>query len=77
MSACRSCGAPVIWVTMIETRKAMPLDAEPVPNGNIVVDWRHHAGAVLTAEELAGPDELGRRYRSHFASCPQASEWRK
>jgi hypothetical protein len=58
---------------MIETRKAMPLDPEPADDGTIVVDWRHHAGAMAEPDDYMHPH----RYRSHFATCPQASEWRR
>lgn len=82
MSACRSCEAEVLWVRT-ERGRRMPLD--PVP-----VDLRTHSGTglfVLRDEHspegplalAVGGSEfpLERHYTSHFATCPQAEEWRK
>jgi len=71
---CRSCGAPVLWVTTINN-KAMPLDPEPVEDGNL----------FLTDEGVATVIEPGSlwdhlpipRYVSHFVSCPDRDQWRK
>jgi hypothetical protein len=63
--------------------KAMPLDAEPNPDGNV---FRHSDGqkaAVLTADEIkavigeVGSDVNANRYTSHFATCPNAAKHRK
>jgi hypothetical protein len=35
MANCNSCQAPVIWVKT-STRKRVPIDVDPVPNGNIL-----------------------------------------
>lgn len=71
MSArCRSCAAPVLWVTT-ENGKAMPVDAAPSPDGNLVLDGgtaRVVAPLLETADERARP-----HYTSHFATCPQAA----
>lgn len=68
---CRACGAPMIWTVTAINGKAIPLDAEPVPEGNIVIiDGR----AVVTTEPAA-VGEL--RYVSHFATCPEAKRFRK
>lgn len=47
----------------------MPVDADPTPDGNVVmVDGR----AVVTTDPPPG----ARRFTSHFATCPNAGEWR-
>ncbi len=70
--ACRSCGAPVLWCRT-EAGKMMPVDAEPVENGNLEVI---RAGDRLIAR-VRGEDLLGsHRYLSHFVTCPQSREWR-
>jgi hypothetical protein len=79
--ACRSCHAPIIWAY---TRTGiMPLDAEPAPAGNIRVTWvgwppeatpSAHA-TILNREQAQDAGEP--LYVSHFATCPQASTWRK
>lgn len=70
MSACRSCGAPIIWA-ITENGKRMPLDAEPAerPTG-------------VFRLEPSGDDLIARRpieqvYISHFATCPNADQHRK
>jgi hypothetical protein len=66
---CRSCGAPVVWVWS-SAGKAMPLDAVPVPDGMFqLVDGR----AWTVRSDL----QPGPRYTSHFATCPQAYDWRR
>lgn len=78
-SACKSCGEPIRWATTVR-RKAMPLDPEPVEQGNVDLQW-------IDAEEIAivlGPLEAeaargaGRElYVSHFATCPHGPAHRK
>jgi hypothetical protein len=71
---CRSCNAPVLWVRTT-SGALMPLDAEPVENGNIaLIDGVAHTRRGDLFEEML-PD--GPRYQSHFASCPNAAKHRK
>ena len=79
MAICKSCGARITW---LETAggKRIPIDEDPVENGNIVTDvveGRLVASVFRTPELAAGfaPDEP--RYVSHFVTCPQAGAWRK
>ena len=73
---CRSCGAPVRWVTMPSGRSA-PLDPEPHPDGNVVMVSATRA-RPLTANRIAQAGKLPEpRYRSHFVTCPNASEHRR
>lgn len=69
---CRSCGAEITW-TRTGTDRAMPLDPHPHPDGNVLIE-----GGTCT---VLGPleVELHRdqpRYRSHFATCPNAADHR-
>lgn len=78
MSVCRSCGAPVRWVTVASTvgtwpYKAMPVDAEAVEGGNVEVA----ANGLAIVHGQPELDPQGPRYVSHFATCPQAGEWRR
>lgn len=82
---CRSCKAPMLWVTL-PSGKRNPLDAEPSPDGNILLlelqdrggrPWRL-ATVVQNDDLLAEARELGvPLYRSHFATCPDAEEHRR
>lgn len=72
MSRCRSCDAPIRWART-EAGKSMPLDPNPVPDGNVVLldDDRVH---VLHADESA---DGAPTYVSHFATCPKAKDHRR
>lgn len=70
---CGSCKAPVVWV-ITEKGKRMPLDKEPVPNGNIIV-LNNGIAHFLLKDEPVKPET--KRYVSHFATCPNAGQHRK
>lgn len=75
---CRSCNAAVVWAV---THKGTPVqvDPEPRPDGNI----RLEEGADKTVAHYIKKSDTqslfdeGPRYVVHFATCPQAKEWRK
>lgn len=74
---CRSCNAPVFWARTHFNHTPIPIDWEPVPDGNIaVVD----DGLRFTAKVLPPGDEriaAEETYTSHFATCPDADQWRR
>lgn len=74
---CRSCGAPIIWARTGDKRR-MPVDADPVPDGNVQLDYR---GGPVPYAIVWGPTHAWPagtpRYRPHFASCPDAALHRK
>lgn len=72
---CKSCGAQIIWATTVAGKK-MPLDAEPHEDGNVVL---MPAGAMVLPKETfeLGKGICSKRYRSHFATCNNASKHRK
>lgn len=80
MSTCRSCGAAVQWGRIEPSGKAVPLDPEPQPDGNLIVvratyDARGNlAPVVRVVKGDPGPDV--QRFVSHFVTCPQAELWR-
>lgn len=80
---CRSCGAAIRWAHTANSR-AMPLDAEPVADGNVVFTGR----TVSNDRGVAAPevrvesqppmfDDGAPRFVAHFATCPNADQWRK
>lgn len=80
---CRSCHAPVIWC-ITEQAKTMPVDAEPSAAGTLTLQWRERSsalpgGAPPLAKVVRADLRFGRTdlRTSHFATCPQASAWRK
>ena len=66
---CRSCGAPVIWATTTRG-KAMPVDADPVANGNLELSRTGEQINVRVVKESAGT------HVSHYVTCPHANQWR-
>lgn len=68
---CRSCGRMIIWAESVRG-KAMPVDAEPHPDGGtITLTPQPGSSPVATV----GAAMLGLR-RSHFSTCPDATAWR-
>ena len=74
LSNCRSCSAEIRWVKT-EQGKNMPVDADPVDDGNLAVDWDQGVCHYLKPPDQ--DDYTGRRYTSHFATCPNAKQHRK
>ena len=86
---CLSCKAPVIW-TVTERRKRMPVDAEPVEGGTILLSHRRVGSppvalvqGPLEIEQLRAQHERSpqegplRLHTSHFATCPNAARHRR
>lgn len=80
MAVCRSCGAEILFIKL-RSGRTMPLDAKPIP-------YRKEAGGkerlvtaggevVACTTKIRDGEADGRGYRSHFATCPSAQEWRK
>lgn len=74
---CRTCHAPVVWARTAFNGTPIPIDVEPAENGNIVLSQRD--GNRLVATVLPPGDALipvETTYTSHFATCPDADQWR-
>lgn len=69
--ACKSCGAPIRWLTTLRG-KQIPIDPEPVPNGNVVIEGNGRARVIGNGAPADGP-----LYQSHFASCPSSAQHRR
>lgn len=81
MPSCSSCQAPIRWVVVASTGRRMPIDPDPAANGNIVFrpggSEVEYVGAPRPDGGLVGDEYEGRRFVSHFATCPNASKHRK
>lgn len=100
MAECRSCNREIEWVVVEKSGKKMPIDAQPVADGNIVKlgsqDGESGLNLVVYDKPMPGGAELpeqgdraafpeigiarpGRRerFKSHFATCPNADEHRR
>jgi hypothetical protein len=74
MSACRTCGAEIVWAPTRNKKTPMPLDAEPNSRGNVVIE--NGLAIVLgPLEELLLAGKI--RYMPHHATCPQGKDWRR
>lgn len=76
---CDSCSAQIAWA-VTDTGKAMPVDLEPSPRGNVILAVKNtvlHAG-VLGVNRAAGARQGGQQlHLSHFATCPYAGQYRR
>jgi hypothetical protein len=68
---CRSGGAEIVWAKTAKG-KFMPLDAAPVKGGKLALVEGERMTHIVAADPEA---EEG--YVSHYATCPQAAQWRK
>jgi hypothetical protein len=84
VNQCSKCGAPVkFYATETGWQAApprmMPLNPEPVPDGNVIilpgVGARPPLAHVLKKGEAAPVGAL--RYVTHFAECPYAADFRR
>jgi hypothetical protein len=73
-ATCRSCRQPVIWCLTLN-RKKMPVDPDPVPEGNLIMIDPIEPGDIPMVVAKANPDVPG--WTSHFATCPDADAHRK
>lgn len=82
MATCKSCGSPIRWAKHENTGSAMPLEPlegvnaegafrlEEDESGQTWAVWIPPGGGSAVE---AGGEQL---YQSHFATCPDADEWR-
>lgn len=64
-ATCSTCGAPILWVQTIHGR-AMPLNPDPDPKGNVT--FTPQGLATVTAQPREEGEE---RYMPHHATCPR------
>ena len=71
MSGCQHCGARIRWVMTAKRRRAMPLDAEPDPAGNVILRPEDGRAVVLDIPDRDHAVARGETvWRTHFATCP-------
>lgn len=85
MAECKSCHAAIRWGRTTQG-KGVPLDPEPVSDGNLVLDTEVGMTLVdgdplseLPVRHLRRGEQAPvgvPRYRSHFVTCPDADSWR-
>ena len=72
---CRSCALSIAWGWTVKGKR-IPLDRDPVEDGNLALSGRgdhsYFDVYVIQAVDVAKGD----RYVSHFATCPRANDHR-
>lgn len=71
-ATCSSCGASIIWVKTAAGR-SMPIDLVPCDDGNVVVE----DGTARTLRKGVEPPANVSKFKSHFATCPNAASHRR
>lgn len=72
---CGSCGASIIWA-VTSSGKAHPLDAVPAPDGTAALFPGPGSGKLLVLFGKAAR-AAAERFKSHFATCPNAEAHRR
>jgi hypothetical protein len=76
MSKCKSCGAEIFWA-MTKGNRKMPVDSLPSPGGNLTI-VENKNGEPVALNAGPGPYLFPcKLYKSHFATCPNATEHRR
>lgn len=76
---CRGCQAPMTWA-LTDRGKGIPLDPDPVPDGNLVQAGENADDGRMIVRYLAKgeePEPGVARYKTHFATCENADEFRR
>lgn len=73
---CSSCGAVILWAET-EAGKRIPLDAVPVPGGNIEISRLNRTASQPPLAIVRGKPGGETDYVSHFATCKFASSHRR
>ena len=75
MANCRKCPGKIIFCKTA-AGKWMPIDEEPNADGNLFMDGKDAEGYQLVAVvDLFTPADAD-RYMPHWATCPEAEEFR-
>lgn len=76
-ATCRSCGAALVWRRTAKGN-AIPLDAEPVSDGNVLDAGEDSPVVILAVGGLVPLDAPAGVLRvSHLATCPDAAKCRR
>jgi len=77
VAECRSCGAKIVWAKVHITETPIPLDPDPVPNGNIVLLRKRPYVEVASTNQIKDAKKNGTDlYVTHFVTCPSGDKWK-
>lgn len=73
-----ACGAAITWA-VTDAGKRIPIDPEPVPNGNLILTELAPGQDLRVRYLRKGEDipALAPRYQAHFVTCPEANRFRR
>lgn len=71
---CRSCKADIVFAVHHNGGKKAPFQIDDKGEWKLVSGVAHHIGPPTAQLELGG--EKTTRWAPHFATCPQAADWR-
>lgn len=79
MATCGSCGASIFWAVTTNRGRAIPIDADPHPDGNAeVIPGRTSGNSPMVTIHAQTPMvAVGPVHRTHFQTCPHADRHRK
>lgn len=82
--ACRACQAEIVFAQTNRVSQGkpvvMPVDAEPDPKGNIMLELRgdtYYAGTLGRNQAAGARDNGVSLHLPHFATCTQSDRFRK
>jgi len=67
------CGARIRWPRNSKTKRGMPVDFDPRPDGNIAIEGNF----AIALSQKAAAEYQGAKYVSHFSTCPVAAQFRQ
>jgi hypothetical protein len=70
-SRCRACKRVIRWAKT-ENRRPIPVDPDPVPDGNLVITAQGIAHVLRKNEE-----PTGLTYVSHFSTCSNRDQFQR
>lgn len=76
VATCKRCSAEMIWCRTGRGKK-MPVDAEPTAAGLFVLEGDEQDPLAHRLANDAAATYTGEKYTSHFATCPNADEFRQ
>ncbi len=83
ITRCTACKAPIFFALSSAGRR-LPIDAEPVDTGNVIIDGQERDprnGELMPKAIVLGKADtpLGDpvRFVSHFSTCPNAGQFRR
>ena len=77
VSRCRACSAAIVWSVTVNGKK-MPVDEDPVPAGDFVLEERgRDVVAHHVREKGLVVNPRADRFTSHFVTCASAADFRK